>query len=93
MQEKIEASAPTSQPSEAFAESWRNSQRGARAEVMVLKDDRAVLMAENMPPVPEDKTFQIWVIEGDVPKPSGLFEAEQEPVAVVEKPLDKAPAP
>src|SRR5215204_6987423 len=26
-QEKIEASAPTSQPSEAFAESWRNSQR------------------------------------------------------------------
>ena len=26
-QEKIEASAPKSQPSEAFAESWRNSQR------------------------------------------------------------------
>jgi RNA polymerase sigma-70 factor, ECF subfamily len=26
-QEKIEASAPTSQPSEAFSESWRNSQR------------------------------------------------------------------
>ncbi len=27
MQEKVEASAPRSQPSEAFAESWRNSQR------------------------------------------------------------------
>ncbi len=27
MQDKIEATAPTSQPSEAFAESWRNSQR------------------------------------------------------------------
>ena len=26
-QEKVEASAPTSQPSEAFAESWRNTQR------------------------------------------------------------------
>ena len=26
-QEKVEASAPTSQPSEAFAETWRNSQR------------------------------------------------------------------
>ena len=26
-QEKVEASAPTSQPSEAFAQSWRNSQR------------------------------------------------------------------
>jgi RNA polymerase sigma-70 factor (ECF subfamily) len=27
MQEKVEASAPTSQPSEAFAQSWANSQR------------------------------------------------------------------
>ena len=27
MQEKVEASAPISQPSEAFAQSWRNSQR------------------------------------------------------------------
>jgi RNA polymerase sigma-70 factor, ECF subfamily len=27
MQEKVEASAPRSQPSEAFSESWRNSQR------------------------------------------------------------------
>ena len=27
MQEKVEASAPTSQPSEAFAHSWRNTQR------------------------------------------------------------------
>ena len=27
MQEKVEASAPRSQPSEAFAQSWRNSQR------------------------------------------------------------------
>ena len=27
MQEKVEASAPRSQPSEAFAETWRNSQR------------------------------------------------------------------
>ena len=27
MQEKVEASTPSSQPSEAFAQSWRNSQR------------------------------------------------------------------
>src|ERR671920_2376856 len=27
MQEKVEASAPRSQPSEAFSESWRNAQR------------------------------------------------------------------
>ena len=34
MQEKIEASAPQSQPSEAFAESWRNSQRNQVREAL-----------------------------------------------------------
>jgi anti-sigma-K factor RskA len=44
-----------------------------------------------MPPVPEGKTYQIWVIEDDVPKPSGLFEPSEDSVAaVVEHPLDEA---
>jgi RNA polymerase sigma-70 factor (ECF subfamily) len=34
MQEKIEASAPKSQPSEAFTQSWRNSQRGQVREAL-----------------------------------------------------------
>jgi anti-sigma-K factor RskA len=64
---------------------------GARAELMVLHNNRAVLIAEDMPPVPEEKTFQVWVIEDDVPKPSGLFEPREEWVAVVvENPLDEA---
>ena len=33
-QEKIEASAPRSQPSEAFAETWRNSQRAQVREAL-----------------------------------------------------------
>ena len=42
-----------------------------------------------MPPVPEDKIYQVWVIEDDVPKPSGLFEPGQDPVAaVVEHPVE-----
>jgi anti-sigma-K factor RskA len=57
--------------------------RQARVEVMILEDHRAVLMAEDMPPVPEDKTFQIWVIEDDVPQPSGIFEIRDDRVAVV----------
>jgi anti-sigma-K factor RskA len=62
----------------------------AQAEVMILEDHKAVLMAEDMPRVPEDRTYQIWVIEGDVPQPSGLFEPDEEWVAaVVEKPLKK----
>src|SRR5688572_26309325 len=34
MQEKVEASAPRSQPSEAFAQSWRNSQRDQVCEAL-----------------------------------------------------------
>jgi anti-sigma-K factor RskA len=65
----------------------------ARVEVVILKDQRAVLMAEDMPPVAEDKTFEIWVIENDVPKPSGLFEPNEGPVAVALKnPVEGADA-
>ncbi len=64
------------------------TEQGARAELVTLEGDRAVLVVENMPPVPEGKTYQIWVIEDDVPKPSGLFEPKQDSVAaVVEHPL------
>ncbi len=64
------------------------TEQGARAELITLEGDRAVLVVEDMPPVPEDKTYQIWVIEGDVPKPSGLFEPNQDSVAaVVQHPL------
>jgi anti-sigma-K factor RskA len=67
------------------------TEQGARAELVTLEGDRAVLVVENMPPVPEGKTYQIWVIEDDVPKPSGLFEPKQDSVAaVVEHPLDEA---
>jgi anti-sigma-K factor RskA len=52
-----------------------------RAEVHLLEGGRAVLMAENMPTVPEDRTMQIWVIKDDVPKPSGLFDPKGEIVA------------
>src|SRR3712207_4277859 len=57
--------------------------RQARAEVMILEDHRAVLMAEDMPPLPEEKTFQIWVIEDEVPRPSGVFEVREDEVAIV----------
>ena len=64
------------------------TEKGARAELLTLEGDRAVLVVENMPPVPEGKTYQIWVIEEDVPKPSGLFKPNQDSVAaVVEHPL------
>ena len=64
------------------------TEQGARAEVVTLEGDRAVLVVEDMPPAPEGKTYQIWVIEEDVPKPGGLFEPKQDSVAaVVEHPV------
>ena len=64
-----------------------------QAEVMILEEDRAVLMVENMPPAPENRTYQVWVLVGDDPRPSALFEPREEPVAaVVEAPLDEADA-
>jgi anti-sigma-K factor RskA len=69
------------------------TEQGARAEVVTLEGDRAVLVAENMPPVPEGKTYQIWVIKGDTPQPSGLFEPRGDSVAaVVENPVEGADA-
>jgi len=64
-----------------------------RAEVVVLEGGRAVLMAENMPPVPENRTMQIWVIEDDNPEPGGLFEpADKMVAAAITHPLRGADA-
>ena len=65
----------------------------ARVELISTRDQKAVLMAENMPPVPEDKVMEIWVIRDDVPEPSGLFEPGPDAVAAVVKvPLQGADA-
>lgn len=54
--------------------SWAD--QGANAEVASIRKNRVILVAKNMPSVPEDQTCQIWVIRGDVPKPSGLFQPD-----------------
>ena len=69
------------------------TEQGIRAELVTLEGDRAVLVAENMPPAPEGKTYQIWVIKGDTPKPSGLFEPRGDSIAaVLENPVEGADA-
>ncbi len=52
------------------------AQQGASAEVTSIDENRVILVAENMPSVPEDRTCQIWVIHDDVPTPSGLFDPD-----------------
>jgi len=55
-----------------LAGTWAD--QGANAEVASIHKNQIILVARNMPAVPEDKTCQIWVIKGDVPQPSGLFQ-------------------
>ncbi len=82
-----------SQSPQMIALGGAGTEQGARAELVTLEGDRAVLVAENMPPVPEGKTYQIWVIKGDTPQPSGLFEPKGDSIAaVVEKPVEGADA-
>ncbi|CAA9494512.1 MAG: hypothetical protein AVDCRST_MAG12-2285 [uncultured Rubrobacteraceae bacterium] len=49
-------------------------EQGARAEVTALKDDRAILVVEDMPSIPDGRTGQVWVIRDEKPEPSGLLE-------------------
>jgi anti-sigma-K factor RskA len=82
-----------SQGPQMIALGGAGTEQGIKAEVVTLEGDRAVLVAENMPPAPEGKTYQIWVIKGDTPKPSGLFEPRGDSVAaVLENPVEGADA-
>ena len=46
----------------------------ARGEVVKTGEDRAVLVAENLPPAPEGQVYEAWVLRDGVPEPAGLFE-------------------
>jgi len=82
-----------SQAPQMIALGGAGTEQGAQAQLVTLEGDRAVLVAENMPPVPEGKTYQIWVIKGDTPQPSGVFEPKGDSIAaVVEKPVEGADA-
>jgi anti-sigma-K factor RskA len=82
-----------SQGPQMIALGGAGTEQGVRAELVTLEGDRAVLVAENMPPAPEGKTYQIWVIKGDTPQPSGLFEPKGDSIAaVVKNPVEGADA-
>lgn len=62
----------------------------ARGELVNVRG-KMVLVVEDMPPIPANKTYQIWVIEDDVPKPAGLFEPQDgTAAATVRGPVRKA---
>ena len=67
---------------------WAN--QGADAEVASISENKIVLVADDLPSVPEGQTCQIWVIKGDVPEPSGLFQpGGTETAAPITTPIKK----
>jgi anti-sigma-K factor RskA len=72
----------------ALSGTWAN--QGADAEVASINADKIILLADNLPSVPEGQTCQIWVIKGDVPESSGLFQpGGGETAAPVTTPIEK----
>jgi anti-sigma-K factor RskA len=64
--------------------------QGANAEVASINDDRIVLVADNLPSVPQGQTCQIWVIKGNVPESGGLFQpGGKETAAPITIPIKK----
>ena len=57
------------------------AEQGASAEVTTLEDERAILVVEDMPSMPENRTGQVWVIHDDKPQPSGLLAPSGDTVA------------
>jgi anti-sigma-K factor RskA len=51
--------------------SW--AEQGAQAEIVSIDKNEVVLMAKDMPSLPDDRTCQIWVIHDGVPEPDSLF--------------------
>ena len=74
LQGRVQSLQSQPQGPQMIALEGEGTKQGARAELVTLEGDRAVLVAERMPPVPEGKIYQIWVIKDDTPRPSGLFE-------------------
>ena len=75
----------------ALGGTW--AEQGARAEVTALKDDRAILVVEDMPSMPEGRTGQVWVIHDEKPEPSGLLEPSGNMAATaITTPLEGADA-
>jgi len=93
LQGRVQSLQSQPQGPQMIALGGEGTKQGARAELVTLEGDQAVLVAEKMPPVPEGKTYQIWVIKGDTPQPSGLFEPKGGSIAaVVENPVEGADA-
>ncbi|MGI8649427.1 MAG: anti-sigma factor [Rubrobacter sp.] len=79
LQAQIES--PSSSPedsstSRVLAMDGQGNMSSVEAEVVSYKNGQAVLVAQNMPDIPDGETFQIWVLNNGEASPSGVFESQ-----------------
>ena len=63
---------------------------GAAGRLVVGEDGMAALVVRGLAPAPAGKTYEIWVIEGDRPRPAGLFDEPGEVVLLERRVPDEA---
>lgn len=57
--------------------------QNVRGEVIMMGEDRAILVARNLPPAPKGKVYEAWLMRDGVPEPVGLFDAPDEGAAAM----------
>ena len=69
------------QGQQTYALEGTGAAQEVQGEVVRLGDERAVLVAEDLPSPPEGETYETWILREDVPEPAGLFEPDDAGVA------------
>ena len=52
---------------------------GAQGQIVSLDGERAMLVATDLPELPEGQTYEMWTIDEDKPESCGLFKASEGP--------------
>ena len=58
---------------QTYALKGSGTAQNVSGEVVKVNSKHTVLTADDLPSIPKDKTYQIWVIKNGVPKPAGVF--------------------
>jgi anti-sigma-K factor RskA len=81
LQEENQALQGELQGQQTYALEGTGAAQEVRGEVVRLGDERAVLVAEDLPSPSEGETYETWILREDVPEPAGLFEPDDAGVA------------
>jgi anti-sigma-K factor RskA len=62
---------------------------GARGSLVIAPSGEAALLVKDLGPAPEGKTYEAWVIQGDMPRPAGIFPGGERTAFVLTRPVPR----